>query len=140
MQTIMRNTFKLTAALLLVTALFSVGLAPVQAACGSLCTPTLTFDLWAKTGTATLYGSTTVTIWGYAANETDPAGITWSHARRPTGHVRGSHAAQLTEREHGPALPGPVHDPGYDRCSPWRQLSIYLFCRTIPAPIFMKPV
>src|SRR5512141_2581979 len=74
MQTILRHTFKLAAALLLITALFSVGLAPVGSA-AALCTPTLTFDLWAKTGTATLYGSTTVTIWGYAANSTDPAGL-----------------------------------------------------------------
>jgi FtsP/CotA-like multicopper oxidase with cupredoxin domain len=74
MQTIMRYTLKLTAVLLLVTALFSSGLSTVTSA-AALCSPTVSFNLWAKTGTATLYGSTTATIWGYAASASDPAAI-----------------------------------------------------------------
>jgi hypothetical protein len=74
MQTIMRYTLKLTAALLLVTALFSSGLSTMTSA-AALCSPTVSFNLWAKTGTATLYGSTTTPIWGYAASVSDPAGL-----------------------------------------------------------------
>jgi hypothetical protein len=74
MQTIMRNTLKLTVVLLLVAALFGSGLSPVMTAAAA-CSPTINFDLWAKTGTATFYGSTTGAIWGYAANSGDPAGL-----------------------------------------------------------------
>lgn len=65
MQTIIHNALtKLTTALLLVTAMFS-GLTPALAY--AACAPTVSFDLWAKTGTATLYtGGPTVNIWGYS--------------------------------------------------------------------------
>jgi FtsP/CotA-like multicopper oxidase with cupredoxin domain len=69
MKTIKNKTFiKMTVALLLVLAIFSANLniAPVFAAPTCDSTGSATFDLWAKAGTATLYGSTSVTIWGYS--------------------------------------------------------------------------
>ncbi len=69
MKTIKNKTFlKITVALLLVLAIFGANLnmAPVTAAPTCVSTGTASFDLWAKTGTATLYGSTSVTIWGYS--------------------------------------------------------------------------
>jgi FtsP/CotA-like multicopper oxidase with cupredoxin domain len=74
MQTITRNTLKLTIALVVLVAMFSAGFKS-SIAYAATCTPTVTKDLWAKTGTATLYSSTSVTIWGYAALETDPASL-----------------------------------------------------------------
>lgn len=67
MQTIIRTTRKLIVVLLVVAALFSAGFSPVTSA-AALCSPTVSFNLWAKTGTVTLYGSTTTNIMGYAAN------------------------------------------------------------------------
>ena len=64
MQTIMRNTLKLTAVLLLVAALFGAGLSPVKPSQRQPALPRSASDLWAKTGTATLFGSTTVTDLG----------------------------------------------------------------------------
>lgn len=65
MQTILRNTLtKLTIAFLLVTAMYS-GLTPAMAY--AACSPDVSFDLYAKTGTATPYtGGPTLTIWGYS--------------------------------------------------------------------------
>jgi hypothetical protein len=72
MQTFPRNIFKLAAVLMLVAALVAAS-QPASIAQAASCSPTVFKDLWAKTGTATLYGSTSVTIWGYAALDTDPA-------------------------------------------------------------------
>jgi len=75
MQTIMRNILKLIAALLLVVTIFGFGPAPSNAYAG--CVPTISFDLYAKTGTTTVYtGSPTINIWGFSSGPTgatDPA-------------------------------------------------------------------
>ncbi|RPJ27593.1 MAG: hypothetical protein EHM33_07495 [Chloroflexi bacterium] len=75
MQTIMRNTVKLIAALLLVVTMFGFGSAPSNAY--AACAPTISFDLYAKTGTTTVYtGSPTINIWGFSSGPTgatDPA-------------------------------------------------------------------
>lgn len=72
MRTMMRFSLKMTAALLLVWALFGAGLAPAHRA-SAACAPTVSFDLWAKTGSATLYGATSVNFWGYSLTSGDPA-------------------------------------------------------------------
>ncbi len=74
MHTIKHFTIKLTVLLLLVAALFGSGLSPVRSAAAA-CLTTDTFNLWAKTGTATLYTGTTVTIWGYSSTVGGAAGI-----------------------------------------------------------------
>jgi len=75
MQTLMHKMItKLTVAFMLVSAAFGMGL-NLAVAYAASCTPTVTLDLYAKTGTATLYGTTSYTIWGYAANSGDPAGL-----------------------------------------------------------------
>jgi FtsP/CotA-like multicopper oxidase with cupredoxin domain len=74
MQTISRNTLKLAVALVVLAVLFGAGFNSSVAYAAS-CTPTVTLDLYAKTGTATLYGSTSTTIWGYAANSGDAASL-----------------------------------------------------------------
>jgi FtsP/CotA-like multicopper oxidase with cupredoxin domain len=75
MQTITRTTLKLAVALVVLAALFGAGFNS-SAAYAASCTPTVPpIDLYAKIGTATLYGSTSATIWGYAANSADPAGL-----------------------------------------------------------------
>jgi FtsP/CotA-like multicopper oxidase with cupredoxin domain len=74
MQTLTRNMLKLAVALLVLVAMFGAGFHSSVASAAS-CIPTVTKELWAKTGTATLYGTTSVTIWGYAAQSTDPAGL-----------------------------------------------------------------
>ncbi len=74
MQTIMRFTLRMTAVLLLVAGLFGAGFAPVKPAAAA-CAPTVSFNLYAKTGTANLYGATSVTVWGYALNSGDPASV-----------------------------------------------------------------
>jgi FtsP/CotA-like multicopper oxidase with cupredoxin domain len=76
MQTIMHKMLtKMTVALLLVSAMFSssLNLAVVYAAPSCASTGSASFDLWARTGTATLYGSTSVTIWGYSSTVGDVA-------------------------------------------------------------------
>jgi len=74
MRTIMHNMFvKLTVALLLITAMLGLGLN--QSVAYAACTPTVTFDLYAKTGSATLFGATTVTIWGYSSTSGGTASI-----------------------------------------------------------------
>jgi len=65
---------KLTVAFMLVSATFGMGL-NLAVAYAASCTPTVTLDLYAKAGTATLYGTTSYPIWGYAANSGDPAGL-----------------------------------------------------------------
>lgn len=68
MQTILRNMLaKLTTAFLLVTAMFS-GLTPAVAY--AACSPDVSFDLYATTGSQLLFGSTSVTIWGYSLTST----------------------------------------------------------------------
>jgi len=74
MQTITRKTFKLAVVLVALLAMFGAGFGS-SAAYAATCTPTVSLDLYAKTGTATLFGSTATPIWGYAANAADPAGL-----------------------------------------------------------------
>ena len=74
MQRITRNTLKLAVVLVVLMAMFGAGFNS-SAAFAASCTPTVNLDLYAKTGTATLYGSTSTTIWGYAANSGDPASL-----------------------------------------------------------------
>ncbi|MFN2198799.1 MAG: multicopper oxidase domain-containing protein [Anaerolineales bacterium] len=69
MQTITRNTFKLAVALLMMMGLFGAGFNSSVAYAAS-CTPTVDLDLYATTGMATLFGSTTVPIWGYSNSNT----------------------------------------------------------------------
>jgi FtsP/CotA-like multicopper oxidase with cupredoxin domain len=82
MQTKIRNTFKLSAVLLLVLALLGSGLYRWNGEAASLpATPcvavgtVVTCDLWAMTGSVTLPDGSTAAIWGYAANATDPASL-----------------------------------------------------------------
>ena len=81
MHTILRNTFKSVAMLLLVMALLGSSLGQLAGRAAALpatpCTGTgtVTCDLWARTGTATLYGAVSVPIWGFAAAAADPAGL-----------------------------------------------------------------
>jgi FtsP/CotA-like multicopper oxidase with cupredoxin domain len=74
MQTISRNMLKLAVALLVMMGLFGAGFNS-SVAYAADCTPTVTLGLYAKTGTAILYGTTSTTIWGYAANSGDPVGL-----------------------------------------------------------------
>jgi len=74
MQTITRNTLKLAVALMVLVTMFGAGFNSSVAYAAS-CTPTVSLDIWAKTGTATLYGATSVPIWGFAALEGDSAGL-----------------------------------------------------------------
>ena len=66
------HILKLAVALAVLAAVFGAGFNSSVAFAAS-CTPTTTLDLYAKTGTATLYGSTSTPIWGYTANSADPA-------------------------------------------------------------------
>jgi FtsP/CotA-like multicopper oxidase with cupredoxin domain len=68
MQTIKRNLLQLTTVFMLVASLFGAGLVPVQIAAAA-CLPTVIFDLYAKPGSAVLYGSTSVPIWGYSLTD-----------------------------------------------------------------------
>jgi len=70
MQTITRNTFKLAVALAMLLAMFGAGFNS-SAAFAASCTPTNPpIELYATTGTATLFGTTTVPIWGYSNSNT----------------------------------------------------------------------
>jgi len=64
----------LAVALAMLLAMFGAGFSS-SAAYAAACTPTVSLDLYAKTGNATLYGTTTTPIWGYAANSGDPASL-----------------------------------------------------------------
>jgi FtsP/CotA-like multicopper oxidase with cupredoxin domain len=75
MQTFTRNTLKLALAIVMLLAVLGAGGFKPSTAYAAACTPTITQDLWAKSGTATLYGTTTATIWGYAAQSADAAGL-----------------------------------------------------------------
>jgi len=70
MQTITRNTFKLAVALVVLLAMFGAGVNSSVAYAASCSPATVSIDLYATTGTATLYGSTTVPIWGYSSSST----------------------------------------------------------------------
>jgi FtsP/CotA-like multicopper oxidase with cupredoxin domain len=74
MLTISRNTLKLAVALLVIVGLLGAGF-NTSVASAATCTPTVFKDLYARTGMTTLVGSTSVTIWGYAANSGDPADL-----------------------------------------------------------------
>jgi FtsP/CotA-like multicopper oxidase with cupredoxin domain len=74
MQTISRNMLKLAVALVVIAGLLGAGFSSSTAYAAS-CIPTVSRDLYAKTGTATLYGSTSTAIWGYAAASGDPASL-----------------------------------------------------------------
>ena len=81
MYNILRNTLKSIAMLLLVMALLGSNLGQLAGRAAALpatpCTGTgtVTCNLWARTGAATLYGAISVPIWGYAAAAADPAGL-----------------------------------------------------------------
>jgi FtsP/CotA-like multicopper oxidase with cupredoxin domain len=68
MQTNRLNILKLAVALAVLMAVFGAGFNSSVAYAAPSCASTgsASFDLWAETGTATLYGSTSVTIWGYS--------------------------------------------------------------------------
>ena len=79
MQTIMRNTLRMTAAFFLLVAMFGASLGnasaatlPPSSACVGVGTGSATCSLWAKSGTFTPSGGSATTIWGY----TDSAGGT----------------------------------------------------------------
>jgi FtsP/CotA-like multicopper oxidase with cupredoxin domain len=72
METIKRNLLQMTTALMLLATLFGAGLAPIQSAAAA-CLPTVSIDLYAKTGTTVLYGSTSVPFWGYSLTDVDAA-------------------------------------------------------------------
>jgi FtsP/CotA-like multicopper oxidase with cupredoxin domain len=74
MQTITRNTLKIILVLVVLIAMFGAGFKS-SVAYAATCTPTVFKDLYAKTGTATLYGTTSTTIWGYTALVTDTASL-----------------------------------------------------------------
>jgi len=69
MQTITRNTFKLAVTFVVLMAMFGAGF-NLSVAYAAACTPDTPLDLYATTGTATLYGSTIVPIWGYSSSNT----------------------------------------------------------------------
>jgi len=76
MQTILRNTIRLAALFLLVATVFLASSASAASLPASPCASAnsvATCELWALTGTATLYGSTAVNIWGYSASAVGPA-------------------------------------------------------------------
>jgi FtsP/CotA-like multicopper oxidase with cupredoxin domain len=64
MHTITRNPLKLIIAFIVLAAMFGAGIHTSVAY--AACLPTASFELWATPGTATLYGTTSVTIWGYS--------------------------------------------------------------------------
>lgn len=72
MQTITRNILKYAVVFTLLAAMLGAGF-NTSVAYAASCSPTVFEELWAKTGTATLYGTTSVPILGYAATSTDPA-------------------------------------------------------------------
>jgi len=77
MQTILRNTtMKLMIMLLLVAAMFGAGFSPIShVAAVCIPTPAATFGLYAKTGTANLYGAVNVNIWGYSSTSGGAAAL-----------------------------------------------------------------
>jgi FtsP/CotA-like multicopper oxidase with cupredoxin domain len=88
MHTIMRNKLKLAAVLLVVLALLGSGLnqgsafaKTISAAtlppttCLSTGVGTVTCDLWARTGSVTMPGGASVTIWGYTDSVSGTAGL-----------------------------------------------------------------
>jgi len=66
------NTLKLAVVFVVLVAMFGAGFNS-SVAYAAACTPTVTLDLYAKTGSAILFGATSSTIWGYATNSGDPA-------------------------------------------------------------------
>ncbi len=67
MHTITRNPLKFIIVLMVLAAMFGAGIHTSVAY--AACAPTASYELWAKTGTATLYGTTSVTIWGYSTSD-----------------------------------------------------------------------
>ena len=83
MKTNLRNMMKATnafgfsrwaSALLLAAALIWTAVSPVRTVAAA-CAPTQDVDLWAKPGTATLYGTTSVNIWGYSSSAAGAASL-----------------------------------------------------------------
>jgi FtsP/CotA-like multicopper oxidase with cupredoxin domain len=74
MQTFTRKPFEFAGVLAVLLAVLSAGI-HATGAYAAACTPTVTLGLYAKTGSTTLYGTTTATIWGYTAQPADPAGL-----------------------------------------------------------------
>jgi FtsP/CotA-like multicopper oxidase with cupredoxin domain len=84
MHTIRRTVFKLALALSMLSSLLGVGLGSFTAAAAPSCSSTgsVSYDLYAKGGTVTLFGTTTANIWGYTGGltgsntgATDPAAL-----------------------------------------------------------------
>jgi hypothetical protein len=73
MQTFTRSSLKLALALMLVMAMS--GLSRQTRSAYAACSPTVTFDLYARTGTDTLYGSTSASIWGYSLSSSGAASL-----------------------------------------------------------------
>ncbi len=72
METIKRTIPKLTVALAVLLVMMGIGFSS-RVAYAAACAPTVTLDLYAKTGTVTLVGSTSTAVWGYTTNASDPA-------------------------------------------------------------------
>jgi FtsP/CotA-like multicopper oxidase with cupredoxin domain len=70
MHTITRNMLKLAVALVVLAALFGAGFNSSVVYAASCSPATVSIDLYATTGTATLFGTTTVPIWGYSSSNT----------------------------------------------------------------------
>ncbi len=76
MRTITRNMLKLAVALLVLVAVLGAGFQSSVAYAATCSTPTVPpVDLWAKSGNATLFGATSVPIYGYATAPGDPASL-----------------------------------------------------------------
>jgi FtsP/CotA-like multicopper oxidase with cupredoxin domain len=67
MQTITRNIRNLTIVLVVLAAIISAGFSS-STAYAATCAPTVLRDLYAQTGTATLYDSISINIWGYSTD------------------------------------------------------------------------
>jgi len=73
MRTITRKMLNLAVVLVALAAAFGFG--SLSTTAFAACTPTVTNALYAKTGTATLFGSTSVPIWGFSPSAAGASGI-----------------------------------------------------------------
>ena len=69
-RTLMKKTISLQISVVVGMLMMLLALAPMSAQAASI-----TFDLWAKTGTVNLPGSPNTPVWGFAATSTGPAQI-----------------------------------------------------------------
>lgn len=74
MHTKRSTSIKLFMAIVVLVTLFSAGL-NATTAYAATCTPDIAYDLYAKAGTATIFGTTEVNILGYSATDVDPASL-----------------------------------------------------------------